>query len=157
MLTKIKTQQEIATLAKELKHQGKKMVTTNGTFDILHVGHVRTLQASKKLGDVLIVGLNSDASVKQYKGNSRPFNSEKDRAEVLSALGCVDYVVLFDEPDPRKLLEKIHPQVHTNLETYGQECIEAATVKKYGGKLVLLPLVQGYSTTELVNKIKKTV
>lgn len=154
-MTKLKTQTELVKIVHGLKEQGKKIVTTNGTFDLIHVGHVRTLEASKKLGDILIVGLNSDKSVKSYKGKGRPLNSEKDRAEMLSALACVGYVVVFDEPDPRALLEKIKPDIHTNLETYGEQCIEADTVKKNGGKLVLLPVVKGYSTTELIKKIKR--
>lgn len=154
-MNKLKTQAEIIKIVNALKQRGKIIVTTNGTFDLLHVGHVRTLEASKKYGDVLIVGLNSDKSVKSYKGNNRPINNEKYRAEMLSALACVDYVVLFDEPDPRKLLEKIKPDVHTNLETYGEHCVEAATMKKNGGRLVLLPVIDGYSTTDLIKKIKK--
>ena len=110
---KLIEQSKIEELTNQIKKQGKTIVATNGCFDILHVGHVRYLKKSKEFGDVLIVGLNSDASVRSIKGPNRPINNEFDRAEVLCALNSVDYVVLFDEDSPRDLLELIKPNVYT--------------------------------------------
>ncbi|GAG14983.1 unnamed protein product, partial [marine sediment metagenome] len=101
-MNKIKTFEEIKEIAPKLKSEGKKIVTTNGSFDLLHIGHVKSLQKAKEYGDILIVGLNSDSSIKQYKSKDRPIVGQKERAEMLAALECVDYVVIFDETDPRK-------------------------------------------------------
>ena len=108
---KVIEQSKIEELVNQIKKQGKTIVATNGCFDILHVGHVRYLKKSKSFGDVLIVGLNSDVSVKSIKGPTRPVNNENDRAEVLCALSSVDYVVLFDEDSPRNLLDAIKPNI----------------------------------------------
>lgn len=152
--TKIKSIKEIEEIVNDLKKKGKKIVTINGTFDILHVGHLKILEEAKNQGDILIVGLNSDKSVKMNKGPERPINNEKDRAKMLAALEVVDYVVIFGEKDPRKLLSVIKPDVHCNGEEYGYKCIEAPVVEKYGGKIYLIKLVPGYSTTDLIKKRK---
>ena len=147
---KIKTREEIKKIAEKLKRQGKKVVTCNGCFDILHPGHIYFLEQSKKQGDILIVGLNSDGSVKENKGPKRPINNENARAAVLSALDMVDYVVIFDEKTPIKLLEAIKPDVHCNGKEYDYDCIEAPTVKKYGGKIHLIKNYKGFSTTKII-------
>jgi len=153
-MDKIKTRQEIEDIAKQLKQQGKKIVTCNGCFDILHAGHIAFLTEAKAQGDVLIVGINSDSSVKQNKGPERPINNENNRAIVLSALQIVDYITIFNEKTPIELLEAIKPDIHVNGEEYGEDCIEAPTIKKYGGKIHIIKLKQGLSTTNLIEKIK---
>jgi len=154
MSPKIVDREKLKELIRKLKSSGKKIVTTNGVFDILHIGHVKYLEESRAQGDVLMVGLNSDASVKENKGPKRPINSEENRAAVLAALECVDYVTIFSEKDPRKLLEVIQPNVHTNGEEYGQDCIEAPVVKKYGGRIHLIKKYKDFSTTKLIEKMK---
>jgi glycerol-3-phosphate cytidylyltransferase len=137
------------------KASNKKIVSTNGCFDILHVGHVRYLQESKKQGDVLIVCLNSDSSVKRLKGENRPVNNEADRAEVLAALGCVDYVVIFDEDTPCNLIEIIKPDVHTKGGDYNPDNLpETKVITENGGKLVFINFVEGKSTTSTIEKMK---
>ena len=141
---------------KKLRQDGKKIVTTNGCFDLLHVGHVRYLQKSKSFGDILIVMLNSDNSVKRLKGETRPLNNEHDRAEILCALSCVDYVVIFDEDTPRDLLDIIKPDIHTKGGDYTLETLpEADVIIKNNIKLELVTFVEGKSTTNLINKMNK--
>lgn len=141
---------------KTLKSQGKKIVSTNGCFDILHVGHVRYLQKSADLGDILVVCLNSDRSVKALKGDSRPLNNENDRAEVLSALACVDYVVIFNENTPVKYLAQIKPDIHTKGGDYDINTLpEAKVVMENGGKLEFISFVEGKSTTNIINKMRE--
>ena len=128
---------------------------TNGCFDILHIGHIRYLQEAKKLGDILIVGLNSDASVKRIKGPERPVNSEQDRAELLCALGCVDYVVIFEEDTPIDLIIKVQPDVLVKGGDYINEYVVGTKeVEARGGELVLIPFVEGRSTTNIIKKIQ---
>ncbi|MEI8377172.1 MAG: D-glycero-beta-D-manno-heptose 1-phosphate adenylyltransferase [bacterium] len=139
----------------EEKQQNKKIVSTNGCFDILHVGHVRYLQESKKQGDILVVCLNSDASVKRLKGDSRPLNSEEDRAEVLAALACIDYVVIFDEDTPCNLIEIIKPDVHTKGGDYNPDNLpETKVIRENGGELVFINFTEGKSTTATIEKMK---
>jgi len=141
-------------LLKELRKAGKVIVTTNGCFDILHVGHVRYLETTKKFGDVLIVALNSDKSVKSIKGEGRPINNEQDRAEILCALKSVDYVVLFDEDSPAKLLAEIKPDVHTKGADYTMETLpEAKIITENGGRVEFISFVEGKSTTSTIAKI----
>lgn len=136
-------------------HVNEKIVFTNGCFDILHIGHIRYLQEAAKLGDILVIGLNSDESVKRLKGSERPINSVTDRAEMLAALGFVDYIVIFDEDTPLKLIQTIQPDFlvkggdYKPKEVIGREEVEAA-----GGRLVLLPFVEGKSTTRIVERLK---
>jgi len=141
-------------LINNIRSKGKTIVTTNGCFDLLHVGHVRYLQKSKSLGDVLIVMLNSDNSVKRLKGASRPLNNEHDRAEILCALSCVDYVVIFDEDTPKNLLDIIKPNVHTKGGDYTLETLpEADIITKNNIKLELITFIEGKSTTNIINKM----
>lgn len=134
--------------------QGKRLVFTNGVFDILHAGHVRLLEAASKLGDLLVVGINSDVSVRSLgKGPNRPINREDDRAVVLSALRCVDAVLLFQEQTPELLIEKLRPDVHVKGGDYQEEDLpEAKIVRGYGGQVVILPLLEGRSTTSILEK-----
>lgn len=149
-------QSELNNLLKQLRAQGKTIVTTNGCFDILHVGHVRYLEKAKSFGDVLIVALNSDKSVKSIKGDSRPINNENDRAEILSALRSVDYVVLFDEDSPIKLLLQIKPDVHTKGADYTVETLpEAKGIIEAGGRIEFISFVEGKSTTAVIEKMRK--
>ena len=147
--------QDLVELIKQYKQKNKKTVFTNGCFDILHIGHVRYLKESSKCGDILIIGLNSDASVKRLKGPTRPINNESDRAELLSELGFVDYVVIFDEDTPEKLLDDLKPDIYTKGADYTLETLpEAKTVLKNGGKVEFIKLVEGKSTTNVIKKIE---
>ena len=138
----------------EIRSTGKKIVFTNGCFDIIHVGHVRYLNAAKKLGDVLIVGLNTDASIKMLKGESRPVNNEKDRAEVLLGLKAVDYVVLFGERTAENLVAQVKPDIYVKGGDYTVEQIpEAKIVQSCGGEVRLIDFVSGYSTTGTIEKL----
>lgn len=146
--------EDLQDLLLNIRKQGKTIVTTNGCFDILHVGHVRYLEETKKFGDVLIVALNSDKSVKALKGEGRPINNEFDRAEVLNGLKSVDYVVLFDEQSPAELLAEIKPDVHTKGADYNEDTLpEAKIIKENGGRLEFIQFVQGKSTTATIQKI----
>lgn len=150
----LKTQEEIIKIVREGQAKGETFVVTNGCFDILHVGHVRYLQKTKEYADKLIVMLNSDKSVKAIKGDSRPINCEADRAEILSSLRCVDYVVLFDENSPAKLLEDIKPNVYTKGADYTLETLpERDIVIKNNIKVEFIEFVDGKSTTNLIKKI----
>ena len=142
---------------KEIRQGGKKIVFTNGCFDILHVGHVRYLTTAKRFGDILIVGLNTDESVKMLKGENRPINNEKDRAEVLLGLKAVDYVVLFGERTAENLVSEIRPDVYVKGADYTVDKIpEAKIVQSYGGKIELVKFVAGHSTTNIIKQIAKT-
>ena len=153
-MSKIKNIEELKNIVVELKKQNKKIVTTNGVFDFLHIGHIRYLKEAKKLGDVLIVAINSDSSTKKIKGPIRPLNNEKDRAEVLAALQCVDYVAIFNEENPIKFLEEIKPDFHVKGGDYEPEqIIEKDVVIKNGGKVHLIDKIEGYSTTRFIHRI----
>ena len=148
--------EDLRALIDKIHNTGKTVVTTNGCFDILHVGHVRYLEKTKTFGDYLIVLLNSDKSVKSIKGPSRPINNEMDRAEILSALRCVDYVVLFDEDSPRNLLDEIKPDVYTKGADYTMETLpEADIMKKNGTRVEFIDFVAGKSTTKTIEKMKE--
>lgn len=147
--------EEIKDLINKIHSQGKTVVTTNGCFDILHVGHVRYLEKTKSFADYLIVLLNSDKSVRSIKGPSRPINKEADRAEILSALRCVDYVVLFDEDSPRNLLDEIKPDVYTKGADYTMETLpEADIMRKNNTRVEFIEFVEGKSTTKTIEKMK---
>ncbi len=149
--------ENIRQLVKELQASDKTVVTTNGCFDILHVGHVRYLQKTKTFADYSIVLLNSDKSVKLIKGEGRPINNENDRAEILCALSCVDYVVLFDESSPSDLLDEIKPNVHTKGADYSVETLpEADVILKNGGRIEFITFVEGKSTTNTINAMNNT-
>ena len=152
---KIKT---IKTLKKELsrlRKSGKKIVFTNGCFDILHYGHVSYLKRAKNFGDILIIGLNADASVRKIKGSSRPINKELDRAGVLTALQCVDYVVLFGEDTPERLIKRIGPDVLVKGGDWKKkDIVGSKQVIKSGGKVFSVPFIKGYSTSGLIKRLK---
>lgn len=154
--SKLRTMDELAELRAGWRAQGKTVVWTNGCFDLLHAGHVRSLRDAKALGDVLVVGINSDASARKIKGPRRPLMRQEDRAEVLSALEMVDYVTIFDEPEPSAALERLQPDIHCKGEEYadGRRPVpERAIVESYGGEIRFLPLHQGRSTTGLMERI----
>ncbi len=138
------------------KRNGRRVVFTNGCFDLLHPGHIGSLEQARALGDVLIVGLNSDASVRQLKGAGRPVLPERERAEILASLECVDAVVIFDELTPREVIARLLPDVlvkggdWASDQIVGREEVEAA-----GGRVVSIPVVAGYSTTEILRKIRE--
>lgn len=148
--------EEIKDLINKIHKSGKTVVTTNGCFDILHVGHVRYLEKTKTYGDFLIVLLNSDKSVRSIKGPARPINCEEDRAEILSALKCVDYVVLFDEDSPRNLLDEMKPDVYTKGADYTLATLpEADIMRKNNTRVEFIEFVEGKSTTKTIEKINK--
>jgi len=143
----------LADVCQELRLADKKIVFTNGCFDILHAGHVTYLDEAKMLGDVLVIGLNTDASVRRLKGEHRPVNDEHDRAIVISALKSVDYVVLFDEDTPLELITLLKPDIIVKGGDYTPETIIGADfVRQNGGKVVVIPLVAGKSTTAIIQK-----
>lgn len=152
---KLLKREELQPILAKLRSEDKTIVTTNGCFDILHVGHVRYLQKTKTFGDISLVCLNSDVSVKKIKGPDRPVNNENDRAEILCALSCVDYVVLFDESSPEKLLCEIKPDVHTKGADYTVETLpEAKAIMENGGRIEFISFVEGKSTTSIIEKMK---
>lgn len=132
------------------KNNGKKIVFTNGCFDILHRGHVEYLQKAKELGDLLVLGLNSDSSVKRLKGESRPINNEKDRAIILSALECVDYIIIFNEDTPLELIKNLKPDI---LVKGGDYKIENVVGREYAKETMIIDFVDGYSTTKIIKNI----
>lgn len=130
------------------QQQQRRIVLTNGCFDILHIGHVRYLQAARQVGDVLLVGVNSDSSVRQLKGPSRPVNHDVDRAELLSALRCVDATLIFSEQTADALIERVQPAVYVKAGDYTRASLpETATLDRLGIEIVFMPFVSGYSTT----------
>jgi rfaE bifunctional protein nucleotidyltransferase chain/domain len=154
---KIIARDEAKNIAAGLKAAGLAVVFTNGCFDILHAGHVRYLAAARQLGDRLIVGLNSDRSVKSFKGADRPINSQDDRAEVLAALAAVDHVVIFDDRTAEGLVTEIKPDIYVKGGDYRLEDLpEAGIVASYGGRTVLVPEVPGRSSSNIIGKIKET-
>ena len=148
------SQEEMQKKIKELQESGKKVVFTNGVFDILHVGHLTYLEEARDLGDVLVVGVNSDSSVKTNKGDKRPINSEKNRAYVLLGTKFVNYAVIFDEKTPEKLLDVLKPDVHVKGGDYKKEDLpETKIVEGNGGEVKILSFVDNVSTTQIINKI----
>jgi len=134
----------------------KKVVFTNGCFDLLHVGHVRYLQEAKKLGDFLVVGINSDASVKRLKGPTRPVQNENDRAEILAALGCVDMTVIFTEDTPEELIKAIKPHILVKGGDWKiEQIVGGSFVQSYGGQVMSLQFIEGRSTTSIIEKAQK--
>jgi D-beta-D-heptose 7-phosphate kinase/D-beta-D-heptose 1-phosphate adenosyltransferase len=156
MKDKIKKREELLGIIKDLKAKGKRIIFTNGCFDLLHVGHIRYLEKAKTLGDILIVGVNSDASVQKLKGPKRPVLPAEERTEILSGLGCVDYITIFDELDPLTLITSLKPNVlvkggdWTKEQTIGKEVVERS-----GGEVVIIPFVKGASTSNLIETILK--
>lgn len=152
----VSTLENIETDLASLRAQGKKIVFTNGCFDLLHVGHVRYLQEARRLGDILVIGVNSDASVKRLKGPTRPVQVEADRAEILAALGAVDFTVIFTEDTPENLIHKVRPDILVKGGDWKIDSIVGAPfVMSYGGKVMSLQFVDGKSTTKLIEKAQK--
>ena len=158
MHTKITTRQELASRLDERRRQGHRIVFTNGCFDLMHIGHTRYLQAARDLGDALVVGVNSDESVRALnKGTDRPIVPDTQRAEVLAALACVDYVVIFQEPDPGALIATLQPDILVKGGDWSVDRIVGReTVEARGGRVQTIPLVPGVSTTTLVQRIRST-
>jgi D-beta-D-heptose 7-phosphate kinase / D-beta-D-heptose 1-phosphate adenosyltransferase len=156
MKEKIKERKELLGIIKDLKAKAKRIVFTNGCFDLLHIGHVRYLEEARALGDVLVVGINSDASVRKLKGPQRPILPEQERAEILSGLACVDYVTLFDEIDPLNLITSLRPDVLVKGGDWTKEQIVGREeVEKSGGEVFLIPFVEKASTSNLIEMILK--
>lgn len=159
MNAKIIEEKELGKLSETLRAAQKKLVVTNGCFDLLHVGHVRYLQAARKLGDALMVGINGDASVRALKKEGRPINGEADRAEVLAALACVDYVTIFSDVRATNFLKLVHPAVYVKggdykTDTLNQE--ERAALEEMGTEIRILPFESGYSTSSLIERLQET-
>jgi D-beta-D-heptose 7-phosphate kinase/D-beta-D-heptose 1-phosphate adenosyltransferase len=151
---KIKTPDEIGEVLAEHRRRRERIVFTNGCFDMLHIGHLRLLQFSRRLGDLLVVGLNSDSSIRALKGAGRPILGEGERSQILAALAAVDYIVLFDELEPLRLIERVRPHVLVKGEDYRDRIVVGREfVESYGGRVELAPLVEGISTTEILNRI----
>lgn len=156
MQGKIKDLHQIATIAANAKKNGKKIVFTNGCFDLLHSGHLHLLREAKKLGDLLVVALNSDSSVKRIKGDDRPILPEPERAELIAALEMVDYVTWFDEPDPYAAIKTLKPDVLVKGGDWSKDGVVGAdVVEKHGGKVVLIPYLKGHSTTQIIERMCK--
>jgi rfaE bifunctional protein nucleotidyltransferase chain/domain len=150
---------EMSDIRDDMQVAGRRLVFTNGCFDLLHAGHVRYLQQARCLGDALVVGLNSDRSVRELKGPGRPLNAQDDRAEVLAALGCVDYVVVFDGKRATELLRAVRPHVYAKGGDYTPDSLDAeerAALEACAAEIKILPLVPGRSTTALVGKIARS-
>lgn len=144
----------LAETSEQLRRQGKRIVFTNGCFDLLHPGHIYTLTQAKALGDVLIVGINSDASVKHLKGERRPILSETERAVILSALEVVDYLTAFDEDTPLKLIELLQPDILVKGGDWSPDAVVGKeVVEKNGGRVVVIPYQEGFSTTDIIERI----
>ena len=154
---RIVTAEELARSRDEADRAGRRLVFTNGCFDLLHAGHVRYLQQARELGDALAVGLNSDRSVRELKGEGRPINRQDDRAEVLAALGCVDYVVIFDGKRATDVLRTVRPHVYAKGGDYTPDSLdpeERAALAEAGSGIKILPLVPGRSTTSVVERLR---
>ncbi len=152
-LTKVIDPSKLSQKVEEIRAKGETIVTLNGSFDLLHAGHLHIIYEAAKLANVLIVALNSDRSIETYKSKDRPIIPLKYRIEMMAALEFVDYVTWFDETDPRSLLNVIKPDVHANGSEYGENCIESETVKANGGIIHIIPLIDGLSTSMIIKKI----
>lgn len=153
--TKMISEKNAVEFADKHKRAGRKVVVIAGSFDVLHIGHIRILREAKSKGDVLFVLLNGDRSVRAYKGPNRPINGEQARAEVLSEFSSVDYVVLFDDLTPERILDKIKPDIYCNGSDWGKNCVERSTVEKNQGKIHVLKWTNGFSTSRMIEKIVK--
>ena len=154
---KLKSLEEIKAIAVSARTNGKKVAFTNGCFDLLHRGHVHVLRAARACADLLIVGINSDQSVKYIKGPTRPLLPESDRCELLGAMEMVDFVILFNEPDPHNLISAIRPDVLVKGGDWNTEkIIGADMVEEAGGRVVVVPYIKGFSTTEIIERIKNS-
>jgi len=151
---KIKTIEELREIVSIIHAAGRKIVFANGCFDLIHAGHIRYLQAAQALGDVLILGVNSDLGVKILKGNGRPLQSESERAEILASLDCVDYVLVFDTPTVDVILKELKPDIHAKGTDYTEESVpEKQTVRTYGGRVAITGDAKDHSTRDLIQTI----
>ena len=156
MNVKIKSKRTLSRILDGLRKKGKRIVFTNGCFDIIHLGHVEYLAKAKALGDVLVVGLNSDSSVKAIKGSGRPINRQAARARVLAAFYFVDYIAIFSEPTPEKLIKRLKPDILVKGGDWkGKRIAGDSFVKSLGGRVVTIPFVKGYSTSGLIKRCAK--
>src|SRR6476620_6586512 len=154
---KVLTLEQAVALVEHLRHDGRTVVFTNGVFDIIHPGHVRYLQDARKEGDALIVAVNSDRSVKAIKGPTRPITPQEERAELLAAFACITAVVIFDEDDPRTAIERLQPDVLVKGADWpADRIIGRAVVEARGGRVIRIPLAEGYSTSDIIRKIRRT-
>ncbi len=144
---------DLKTKVTQIREEGHTIATLNGSFDLMHAGHLEIIYQASQVADILIVALNSDSSIQAYKSPDRPIIPLKYRLEMMTALGFVDYVTWFDETDPRRLLAEIKPNVHVNGAEYGVNCIEADVVKENGGTVHIVQLVPGLSTSQIIKKI----
>ena len=155
---KIVTLEMLMGIREKLRHDGKRVVWTNGCFDLIHVGHLRSLRAAKSVGDILVVGINDDRSIRQLKGEGHPLMAEHDRCELLAGFECVDYVVLFSESTPVDILRRVQPDIHCKGADYepphGKSIPELEVVESYGGQVRFLPMIEGRSTSALVGAIQ---
>ena len=152
---KVKRLDELRNIAVQARRDGRTVVFTNGCFDLLHRGHVHILREAKALGDILIVAINSDRSVREIKGPERPVLPETDRAELVSVMEMVDYVVLFDEPNPHKTIAAIRPNILVKGGDWGaEEIVGSDIVKQDGGKVAVIPYLKGFSTTAIIERIR---
>ena len=155
MSGKVKSLDELKRIATQARQSGKSVVFTNGCFDLLHRGHLHVLREAKALGDILVVAINSDRSVKAIKGPSRPVFPEADRAELVAAMEMVDYVALFDEPDPHKIIAAIRPNVLVKGGDWGAgEIVGSDIVEQDGGTVAVIPYLKGFSTTAIIERIR---
>ena len=153
---KLKGREELRHIVEGLKKQGKRIVFTNGCFDLLHIGHIRYLEEAKSLGDILVVGVNSDRSVRSLKGPNRPILPEEERAEILSGLESVNYITIFDEPTPLELISTLQPHILVKGGDWTKESIVGKeVVERSGGEVAILPFVEGSSTSNLIEAILK--
>ena len=156
MKEKIKKREDLRRIVEDFKTKGKRIIFTNGCFDLLHIGHIRYLEEAKSLGDILVVGVNSDRSVRNLKGPNRPILPEEERAEILSGLESVNYITIFDEPTPLELISSLQPHIlakggdWTKETTVGKEVVE-----RLGGEVVILPFIEGSSTSNVIETILK--
>ncbi len=141
----------------QLRKEGKMIATLNGSFDLLHAGHLKIIHEASEQADILLMALNSDSSIQEYKSPFRPIIPLENRLEMVAALQFVDYVTYFNETDPIAFLEMVKPDVHINGAEYGDKCVEAKVVKKYGGRIHIVQLASGFSTSHLIKKIKSCV
>jgi rfaE bifunctional protein nucleotidyltransferase chain/domain len=157
MKAKIVTAEEARAIAIEMRERGRKLVFTNGCFDLLHLGHVRYLEAARALGDALLVAINGDESVRGLKGEGRPLNRESDRAEIVAALACVDHVVIFPERRATALLGKVRPAIYVKGGDYSADSLDAeerGALERIGTSIRILPFEAGHSTSSLLEKMK---
>ena len=154
--SKIVSPEKLPSLIETIRKEAKSIATLNGSFDLLHAGHLEMVYQASRQADVLIVALNSDASIKKYKSPLRPIIPLEYRMQMMASLAMVDYVTWFEETDPRQILTTLKPDVHVNGSEYGEDCIEAEVVKKQGGKVHIVPLVAGLSTSNIIKKIVET-